>query len=60
MAEENVDVVEISNLYVIGPTGPERVALVTRSAGRGGVVAPFSGAMGTGASMVMAGPTVSL
>jgi len=42
------------------PAGPVRVTLATRSAGRSGVAVPFSGAMGDGVLMVIAGPTVNL
>jgi len=45
---------------VIGPAGPCLVTLVTRSAGRVLVCVPLSGAIGTGASMVIAGPIVNL
>ena len=50
----------ISNRYVMAPVGPERTALTTRRAGRVPVWALVSGAMGTGALMMTAGPTVNL
>src|SRR5476651_445623 len=50
----------ISKKYVIAPVAPMRVAFVTRSAGRACVVAPVSGAIGTGALTTIEGPIVNL
>src|SRR5262245_49013896 len=55
----NVEEVATSNLYVIAPAGPVRVALRTRKVGLAPVCAPLSGAIGTGASIRIAGPTVN-
>jgi hypothetical protein len=55
----NVEEVATSNRSVIVPAGPVRVAFLTRKVGRAVVVAPASGAIGTGASIVIAGPMVN-
>src|SRR5438105_2433229 len=60
MRDVNVDVVAISKRYVIAPVGPLRAAFVTRSAGRGVVVVPLNGPIGTGALTTTAGPIVNL
>jgi hypothetical protein len=44
----------------MAPVGPDRLALLTRSAGRGVVSALVSGPMGVGAASVIGPPTVNL